>query len=91
MIDTNSFWNRVKDLIKIRAKTQSATAKACGIPYDTLRGWMYKKIFPPLEDAYNLSRYLGVSIEFILNGKGPGRAVQTNEKSLINLKKTESG
>ena len=77
--------------MKIKAKTQSAMAKDCGIPYSTLRGWMNKKIFPPLEDAYYLSRYLGVSIEYFLNGKGSGKAALTNEKSLISFKKVELG
>jgi len=90
MIDTDRFWSRVKNLIKIRAQTQATAAKACGIPYSTLRGWMHKKIFPPLEDAYNLSRYLGVSIEFFMNGKGPGKTAQINEKNLLSIKGTES-
>ena len=78
-------------MLKIRAKTQLAAAKACGIPYDTFRGWMHKNIFPPLVDAYKLSRYLGVSVEYFLNGKDPGKAEQSNEQSFIKMKKRESG
>ena len=74
MADTDTFWNRVKYLMKINAVTQAAAAKACGISYSTFRGWMCKKIFPPLEDAYNLSRYLKVSIEYLMDGKGSGRS-----------------
>ncbi|GHU67450.1 hypothetical protein FACS189447_09660 [Spirochaetia bacterium] len=68
-MDVNDFWNRVRLLIKQRKTTQEKIADMCGISYGTFRGWIWKGIFPPLTDAYNISMVLGVTIEYLLIGK----------------------
>ncbi|MDR0877570.1 MAG: helix-turn-helix domain-containing protein [Treponema sp.] len=65
----NDFWDRVRLLIKKRKTTQEQIAGLCGIPYATFRGWIWKDIFPPLTDAYNISRVLGVTVEYLLIGQ----------------------
>ena len=56
--------------------TQAEAARVCGISLATMRGWMTKSIVPPLEDAYKLSQYLGVSLEYLINGKETDAGVQ---------------
>ena len=86
MINTDDFWERVKYLIRIKAITQERTAKACGISFSTFRGWISKKYFPPIEDTYNLARFLGVSIDFLISGREPDRKIQIKEKYLISFR-----
>ena len=71
-------------LIKKKMVTQAKAAEACNIPVSTMRGWMTKNIVPPLEDAWYLSRYLGVSLEYLINGKETDAAVQL-ENILVRL------
>jgi transcriptional regulator with XRE-family HTH domain len=70
---------RIKSLIKDKQVTQAETASACDISLGTLRGWMCKKIIPPLDDAYKLSAYLGVSLEFLIGGQDKNKAAVIKE------------
>jgi transcriptional regulator with XRE-family HTH domain len=69
-MDIDLFWKRVKNLAKNMRITQAEIAVKCGIPYDTFRGWIAKNLIPPLEDAYNISRCLDVSLEYLILGRG---------------------
>ena len=82
-----AFWNRVKLQIKARAATQADAAKACGLLPDTFRRWMSIDMVPPLSHSYRLARYLGVSLEYLITGRGPDKAAPTNEEILALLKK----
>ena len=86
-IDINVFWNRVRTLIKLKAATQGQAAEACGVPYNTFRGWMSKCIIPPMDAAFNLALYLGVSVEFLVSGRGEDRESRTNEEVIFLLGK----
>ena len=68
--DVDSFWMRVKCLLKQKGITQAAAAKACGISFYTFRGWMSKGVIPVVSEAYILARYLGVSVEYLVSGRG---------------------
>ena len=84
--DVDTFWARAKALMRQKGVTQVVTAEACGIPFFTFRGWMSKGIIPILSDAYNLAQYLGVSLEFLINGRGTDEASQVTEEVLAMLK-----
>ena len=75
-MEVNLFWNRVMKLARSRRITQAEIAGICGISYNTLRGWIAKKVIPPLEDVYNISRYLDVSMEYLILGRGPETSVK---------------
>ena len=45
------------------------TAAVCGIRYNTWRGWGSKNIVPGVEDCIRISRYLEVSLDYMLCGK----------------------
>ena len=68
-MDISVFWKRVKNRIKERSVSQNDAAKACGINPHTFRGWMATDKIPPLSYAYSLARFLGVSLEFLIEGK----------------------
>ena len=81
-------WSRVKALIKAKGISQEAAAKSCGIPFNTLRGWMAKGYYPPLDDSMALARYLGVSLEYLVYGKEIDPSVQL-EKIKAQLRTVE--
>ena len=86
-MNIDAFWNRVKLLIKQKNVTQGELAKICGFPHSTFRGWMSKGIGPPLHSAYYISRFFGVSLEYLIGGQ---RAIRKDaiEETLALLNKT---
>jgi len=88
-MNTKSFWSRVKVRIKEKAVTQAETAKVCGLSYSKFRNWMSKNMIPPLNYADRLARYLGVSLEYLIDGKGTDKFSKINEEILVLLKKAE--
>ena len=71
-----AFWKRVKFLLKEKGTTQVMAAKICGRSLNTFRGWMSKDIIPPLDNAFELAQYLGVSLEYLITGRETDRAAQ---------------
>ena len=88
-MDIVTFWKRVKILIRQQKTTQIMTAQACGLPLNTLRGWMSKNIIPPVDDAYRLAEYLGVSIEYLINGRVKERAEQIEKVRILLARSNE--
>ena len=72
-MNIDAFWKRVKRCLKEKVVTQNTAAKAIGMPPETFRGWMSKGRIPPLSYAYRLSKFLGVSLEFLITGKEQGK------------------
>ncbi|AEF82992.1 putative repressor [Leadbettera azotonutricia ZAS-9] len=68
------FWGRVKRLIEKNGMTQKEAAKASGLSYNTMRGWMYKGIIPIAVDAYKIAQALGVTVEYLVAGKNPRKS-----------------
>jgi transcriptional regulator with XRE-family HTH domain len=88
-MNTRNFWNRVKSLIKEKGLTQQEVAKKCKIPHGTLKNWLHRDINPPLTDANKISRYLGVSLEYLIYGHGKDHVSKTKEKVISLLKEAE--
>ena len=86
---TKAFWSRVKAGIKEKSVTQAEAAKACQLPYAKLRNWMSRNMIPPLDSAHRLARFLGVSLEFLISGRGTDIVSKTNEEILVLLKEAE--
>jgi len=89
-MNTRMFWKRVKFYIRERGYTQKETAKACGFSYATFRNWMCKDLNPPLMYANKISKFLGVSLVYLISGQGNDYVSRTNEKVLLLLKEAES-
>ena len=85
-MDANALWNRVKSLSKEKGVTQAELAKACRFSLGTLRGWMSKKYIPPLNYAHRIARYFGVSLEYLISGRGRDRKTEVLEEILTLLK-----
>ena len=88
-MNTRMFWNRVKICIRKKGLTQKKTAKAIRVPFSTFRNWMARDINPPLTNANRISRYLGVSLEYLIYGPGENYISQTKEEIFILLKQAE--
>jgi len=88
-MNTKKFWNRVKARNKEKGFTLQEIAKACDIPISTFRNWLYRDINPPLTDANAISRHLGVSLEYLIYGKGTDYVSKTKEEVLELMKKAE--
>ena len=86
-MDIEAFWGRIKLLIKKKAVTQSTAAIACDIPPATLRAWMTRCRPPPVNYVYNLARYLGVSLDYLISGTSQDKVSKTNEAVLKMLQK----
>ena len=68
-MDAKNFWIRVKRLLKDNKTSQKALAEYLGIPLRTVVNWIYRGIFPLITEGYLMSKYFGVSVEYLLTGK----------------------
>ena len=88
-MNTKMFWNRVKKCIKEKGLTQEEFTKVCKFSFSTFRNWMTRDVNPPLTYAYTISKHLGVSLEYLINGQGKDAISKTNEEVLALLKRAE--
>jgi transcriptional regulator with XRE-family HTH domain len=63
------FWERMNKLIKEQGITQESLAKRTGIKFQTLRSWLTKDTLPRVDDAHKIAGELGVTVEFLLEGR----------------------
>ena len=84
----DAFWHRVKVRIKEKSVTQDVAARAIGLTPNKFRVWMSKGMIPPLSYAYKLSRYLDISLEYLISGEDIAGTsqIKTNKKILVLLK-----
>ena len=68
-MDVASFWNRVKLLVSAHKITQAEFAAHIGMPLSTFRKWLHYKRIPDLQSAINIAASLGVSLDYLINGK----------------------
>jgi len=88
-MNMRGFWFRVKLRMKEKGFTQEEIARAINVNYSTFRNWMSRKMVIPLNYAYNLSQYLGLSLEYLIAGHGDDKVSKTNEKVIMLLKEAE--
>jgi transcriptional regulator with XRE-family HTH domain len=88
-MNTKMFWYRVKSCIKEKGLTQQEAAKALRFSFSTFRNWMSKNVNPPLIYATRISKYLGVSLEYLIYGHGKDSIYKRHEKVLLLLKELE--
>ena len=68
-MSNKGFWQRVKSLLRQKKLTGEEISKACGISYNTWRGWIAKSIIPGLQDCVKIARCLDVSLDYLATGK----------------------
>ena len=82
-MNVSAFWSRVKLLLKQNRLTQYDAAKACRRSLGTFKGWLAKNICPPLDDAYDIARLLGVSLDYLITGKETKKESNTKTKTEV--------
>jgi transcriptional regulator with XRE-family HTH domain len=84
------FWERVITLIKEKKTTQKKAAAACGVNLRTFQNWIYKNLFPTVNEGYYLARFLGVSVEYLVTGREgeSGRKAERARALLVKLDET---
>jgi transcriptional regulator with XRE-family HTH domain len=65
---------RLQRLRKEAGLSQSALARATGIPVTTIRGWEQDRRLPRIDSALKVARALGISLDKLA---GDGGAVET--------------
>jgi len=74
-IDASDFWKRVNNLIKKLNSKQEVIAAQCNISYQTFRGWVSRKTFPGGDETYRIAKALGTTVEYLITGIKPEKAV----------------
>lgn len=69
-MNSKLFWERIKKLAKEKHASYRDIAAAIGMPHNTFKSWISKKVIPSLDYTIGLSEYFNVSIEFLVFGKG---------------------
>jgi len=88
-MNTKKFWDRVKKGIKEKGVSQFEASKALKFPFSTFRNWMTKNVSIPLLYAFRISKYLGVSLDYLVSGQGKDAVSKTNEEVLLLLKQAD--
>lgn len=65
------FWERVNTLIKSKKTKQQDLAEACGLSYQTFRGWITRGTYPDALQTVKIANYLGTSVEYLVTGMQP--------------------
>ena len=65
----DTFWGRVKPLIKAHKMTQKQFAEYRGISLNTLYGWIRYERIPDTSTAYEMAVVLGVTLNYLLGGR----------------------
>jgi len=68
-MDIKPFWARIKSLAKEKRVTQEVVARSIGMPLNTFKKWMSTGTIPSLDYTIELSRYFGVSLQYLVYGK----------------------
>ena len=68
-METDSFWGRVKPLIKAHKMTHKQFADYMGISMNTFNGWIRYNRIPDTGTAYDMAVVLGVTLNYLLGGK----------------------
>ena len=68
-MDNNSFWGRVKPLIKAHKMTHRQFAEYIGISPNTFSNWIRYERIPDTGTAYDMAVVLGVTLNYLLGGR----------------------
>lgn len=63
------FIKRLNLCCKEKGMTRTEWARDFGIPEATIRNWIRRGNMPSAEIIYNIAKYFGVPIEYLLDGK----------------------
>ena len=81
----NSFWGRVKKLIKAHKISQEKFAAYIGVSFGTLKNWLLFDRIPDIVTGCDIADALGVSV-YVL-ARGENRKSRKNRERSIRLRK----
>ena len=81
-METELFWIRVKNLLKVHKISQGNFAKHLDIPVSTFYSWVQYNRSVEVGTAYSMAAALGVSMEYLVTGED-GKSAE------IRMKQTE--
>lgn len=62
------FMNNVLNELQKKNMTQIELCDAIGISVNTFRGWVSKKVQPPVDVAYKISKVLNTTVDQLVSG-----------------------
>ena len=68
-MNNDTFWGRVRPLIKAHKMTHRQFAEYIGVSPNTFNGWIKYERIPDTSNAYNMAIALGVTLNYLLGGK----------------------
>jgi len=68
-MDNDTFWGRVKPLIKAHKMTHRQFAEYMGISPSTFSNWIRYERIPDTGTAYDMAIVLGVTLNYLLGGR----------------------
>jgi len=83
------FWERVKTELRAQKISQKELAALVKMNYNTLKFWLCYGYYPDVETACDISRVLGVSVEYLTKGINT-RPTKKYDKRIIKIKKSAS-
>ena len=63
------FMNNVLNELQRQNMTQIELCDSIGISVNTFRGWVSKKVQPPVDIAYKISKALNITLDQLISGK----------------------
>jgi len=74
MTETNGLQivKRIDDELRYRGETRVELAKFLGIKPQNISAWYTRGTVPAGDICLKIAEYLGISIEYLINGKEPG-------------------
>ena len=68
-MDNDTFWGRVKQLLKAHKMTQKQLAKYLDVSEHTFSGWVRYNRIPDTATAYEMAIVLGVTLNYLFGGR----------------------
>jgi transcriptional regulator with XRE-family HTH domain len=84
----DSFWGRVKVLMRSHKISQERFAAYIGVSFGTFKEWLPFNRLPDIYTACDIADALGVSVDYLARGKDGTRISLENRKKIIYLRKT---
>ncbi|MBQ3642246.1 helix-turn-helix transcriptional regulator [bacterium] len=67
-MDNTNFLNTIRTCLKVRGITQARLVKDLGLAQNTFTNWMNRNALPSTEILYKISKYFGVTMEYLITG-----------------------
>jgi transcriptional regulator with XRE-family HTH domain len=84
----DSFWGRVKILMRAHKISQKNFAAYIGVSFGTFKNWMGYNRLPDIYTACDIADALGVPIDYLARGEDGTRISLQNREKTVYMRKT---